>query len=68
VGFLQNTKGATVPEMAADYCVLSKPPSANYDALRAAREAKYEQAEKAAAVSKKKPAAASPKEKAKPDD
>jgi hypothetical protein len=54
--------------MAADYCVLSKPPSANYDALRAAREAKYEQAEKAAAVSKKKPAAASPKEKAKPDD
>ena len=54
--------------MAADYCVLSKPPSPKYDALRAAREAKYEQAEKAAAVNKKKPAAASPKKKAKPDD
>ena len=55
--------------MAADYCVLSKPPSPKYDALRAAREAKYEQAEKAAAVvvGKKKPAAASPKKK-KPDD
>jgi hypothetical protein len=53
--------------MAADYCVLSKPPSPKYDALRAAREAKYEQAEKAA-VSKKKPAAASPKKKAKRDE
>jgi hypothetical protein len=49
-------------------CFEQEPPSPKYDALRAAREAKYEQAEKAAAVSKKKPAAASPKKKAKPDD